>query len=87
MKKTRKTLMLSLILAFMATFYGCKKNSDLQPEIPTLTTTPASLITTSSVTAGGTIIHNVEAEVTNFGGLDEFVEYYGFQDLWEMTLG
>ncbi len=67
MKKALKTLMLSFFLALMATFYGCKKDSDLQPEIPTLTTTPASLITTSTATAGGTITDNGGAEITNFG--------------------
>lgn len=67
MKKAFKILSMSFFVAFMATINGCKKDPALQSDLPTLTTTPVSLITTSSATAGGTITDNSGAEVTNFG--------------------
>jgi len=63
MKETLKTLTLTFFVVWMATFYGCKKDS----EIPTLTTSSVSAFTATTASAGGIVTFDGGAEVTETG--------------------
>jgi uncharacterized protein (TIGR02145 family) len=60
MKKVSKLLVLAFFIASITTFFGCKKNA----EIPTLTTTDVSMITSGTATTGGIVTSDGGAEVT-----------------------
>jgi len=63
MKKVSKSLLLAFSIAWMMTFAGCQKNI----EIPTLTTTAVSDITSASAVTGGSVTASGGAEVTARG--------------------
>ncbi len=63
MKKVPKILLLAFFTTWMITFTGCKKNA----EIPTLTTTAASDITSTSGVVGGKVTDDGGAKVTGRG--------------------
>jgi len=63
MKKVFNFLTAASLLTVFALFYGCKKD----PDMPTLTTTAISGITTTTATSGGNITSDGGAEVTARG--------------------
>ncbi len=68
MKKVPIALVLAYFAAWMITFSGCKKDTEIPTaELPTLTTTVVSGITTSSAVAGGNVTSSGGAKVTARG--------------------
>ena len=63
MKKAINYFTALLLMTVLATFYGCKKDKDM----PTLTTTAVTGITTTAASSGGNITDDGGAEVTARG--------------------
>jgi uncharacterized protein (TIGR02145 family) len=61
----KKVLSISLLLLTVSLFYGCKK--DTQAQIPVLSTTPATNVTATTATSGGSISSDGGAAITARG--------------------